>query len=497
MKQKSPNIILIVMDTVRADHLSYYGYHRDTTPNIDKIAEQGTLYDNAFSTAPWTPPSHASVFTGKYPSHHKTMGRNVCLKTENTTVAEVLSENGYRTLGVTCCQILGLGSGFEKGFSRFIEIRESSLTGLIKRKGSLAKDFLRKMIYGPDKGTYQATEEIKNFIKSNNKAKSSPFFVFVNYFTCHTPYDPPSPFKKRYCNEFNESRFYFQELLLNKTLKRTSEKISNSDIDFQRLKWIASGGGGFSFAVKEISVSEAEWKAVESWYDGELAYLDRQIGHLVDFLQEAGIFDNTLLIITSDHGENFGDHGLAVHPLCLYDSLLRVPLIISYPVSMPRKKKISSVVSLVDIYPTILEAAKAKEHKANVDGKSLFPFGEQKIHDFVCAEYGALHTHGFGGLQAWSLSSSTRNKLLKIDKGCKSIRNSRYKYILWDDKEELYDIRNDPKEQVDISSQHPEVIQELKKQLESTIDISYVGPKDFPKGQERQILNRLRALGYV
>lgn len=481
------------MDTVRADHLTCYGYHRKTTPNIDAIAKQGTLYENAFSAAPWTPPSHASIFTGKYPSHHKTIGRDVYLKRENTTIAEALSKQGYETLGVTCCQILGPGSGFEKGFARYVEVKETSLSRLTKRGNSHAKDFLRKMMYGPDKGTYQATEEIKKFIK----VKSNPFFVFVNYFTCHTPYDPPSPFKKRFCQKFDESSLYLQELLVNRLLKRSTERIANSSMDFQKLRWVASGGGGFSFAVKEVSVSEAEWKVIESWYDGEIAYLDSQIGNLINFLKDHNIFDNTFLIITSDHGENFGEHGLAVHPLCLYDSLLRVPLIISCPVLMPKGQKIANLVSLVDIYPTIMEVANVKDDKTKLDGRSLLPSDKQSIHDFVCAEYGALHSHGFGGLQTWSLSSSTRNKLLKIDRGCKSLRNSTYKYILWNDKEELYNIRDDPNERFNISKEHPETTQELKKQLEATIDVSYVGPKDFPREQKKQILDRLKALGYV
>jgi len=487
------------MDTVRADHLSCYGYHRRTTPNIDRIAKQGILYENAFSAAPWTPPSHASIFTGEYPSHHKTLGKDVCLKRENTTIAEVLSQKGYETFGVTCCEILGLGSGFEKGFAQYAEVKESFGSDPVKaftQKNSSVKDLLRKIIHGPDKGTYVATEQIKNFIK-RNKTKRRPFFVFVNYFTCHTPYDPPSPFKKRFCKEFDESTLYLQELLMYRFLKRTTEKITNGNMNLQKLQWIASGGGGFSFSVKEVSVSEDEWTVIKSWYDGELAYLDQQIGNLVNFLKDKHIFDNTLLIVTSDHGENFGEHGLAVHPLCLYDSLLRVPLIISCPALIPKGQKISSLVSLVDIYPTVLEAAKAEDQKEIVDGKSLFPFDGQQIHDFVCAEYGALHTHGFGGLGAWSLNPSTRNKLMKIDKGCKSIRNSVYKYILWSDREELYNIHDDPNEQVDVSKEHPDVAQKLKKQLESTVDISYSGPEDFPTEQRKQILDRLKALGYV
>jgi len=452
------------------------------------------LYENAFSAAPWTPPSHASIFTGKYPSRHKTLGKEIRLKSENTTIAESLAIK-YDTLGVTCCQILGLGSGFEKGFTHYAEVVESSLVRLIKRRRiSELKDFIWRMVRGPDKGTSQATEMIKAFTKQSHRDR--PFFVFVNYFTAHTPYDPPSPFKGRFCNEFDESSLYLQELLANSLLGLTTEKISKRTTDMRKLQWIASGGGGFSFSVKEASVSREEWEIIRAWYDGEIAYLDSHIGNLVQSLKENGILDDTLLLLTSDHGENFGDHGLAVHPLCLYDSLLRVPLIMKYPDIAPTNQKIQGLVSLVDLYPTMTQAAQVKDTQV-IDGKSLFQSDKDGTHDFVCAEYGALHTEAFGGLNAWSLPESTRNKLTKIDRGCKAIRTSTFKYILWRDREELYNIRDDPDELLDISKEHPQVTKELKKKLANTVDLSYAGAREFPKEQKKQIIDRLKALGYV
>jgi len=486
-----PNVILIVMDTVRADHLSSYGYYRKTTPNIDKMARRGVLYENAFTAAPWTPPSHASIFTGKYPSHHKTIGKDVRFKKENTSLAEILSRNGYQSIGVTCCQLLGLESGFEEGFDEFIELKPSSLLSF-KLDKLYYKDSIRNLIYGPDKGTYQATEFIKNFLK-RNYTKKRPFFLFVNYFNSHTPYDPPRPFKKRFYGGFDESRFHIKEILLNK-VRRTAEKISDHNLDIRRLRWIASGGGGFAFAAKKTSVSEKEWEVVKSWYDGEVAYLDYHIGNLVDFLYEKDIFDDTFFIITSDHGENFGEHGLAVHPLCVYDSLLRVPLIMSNPDLTPKGKTISNLVSTVDIFPTIMDLLDIKFDE-KINGKSLYPFEDREIHDFICAEYGGLHTRGFRGLKSWKIASKIKDILGEIDKGCKCIRTLTYKYILSLQKEELYNIRDDPFEQEDISRKSPEIVDSLKRQLENTVDISYYGPKEFKETQE--MLDRLKALGYI
>lgn len=496
--ENAPNIILISMDTVRADHISCYGYHRNTTPNLDSIARQGIVYENAFTAAPWTPPSHASMFTGKYPSHHKTMGKNVRLNNRNSSLAQILSQRGYQTIGITCCKLLGSGSGFERGFQEFFEPKLPSLSSF--KEGFwldrlYQKDYIRTLIYGPDKGTCQAIEAIKRFLKKRRKIKK-PFFMFINYFNCHTPYDPPRPFKNRFCNNFHQSRFYMKEFLSNKALNRTTEKISDRNLNIQKLRWIASGAGGFFFVMKELSVSQKEWEVVKSWYDGEIAYLDYQIGNLIELLREEGIFNNTVLIITSDHGENFGEHGLAVHPLCVYDSLLHVPLIVSCPNVIPERKKISNLASTIDIFPTVMDIANVK-FENNIQGKSLYPFGHRKIHDFICAEYGGLHMRGLGG---WKGKRPLRlNNFKEIDRGCKCIRTLDYKYILTNEKEELYNIRDDPYEQVNIVADHPKATKSLRRWLEKTVDISYFGPEDFPQADEkdREMLKRLKALGYA
>jgi len=491
MHRKRPNIILVVMDTVRADHLSSYGYGRRTTPNLDEIAARGTLFENAFSTAPWTPPSHASIFTGKYPSHHKTIGKDVSFNQTNETVAESLREHGYQTIGITCCQILGRGSGFEKGFNEFVELKKGVLSNS-EFKTLLLKEAIRKYLHGPDDSTSLATETIKNLLKRNRR-KEKPFFLFVNFFNCHTPYNPPRPYKQLYCPAFNESKFYFQEVLANKALRKTTESIADP-LNIQKLRWIASGGGGLAFAAKEISISPEEWEVVKSWYDGEIAYLDHQIGNLAGFLNENDMFDDTLLVITADHGESFGEHGLAVHPLGLYENILHVPLIVSCPLLAMEEKRISTLVSTIDIFPTLLDIAGVDPRK-HIQGKSLHPFENRRIHEFVCAEYGGLHKGGFAGLKAWKISLATKSRLGETDLGSKCIRTDTYKYIWSPQREELYNLHDDPSEENNIQPQHPEIVQSLKEQLRQAVDMSYFGPAEFREKQE--MLNRLRALGYI
>lgn len=504
MTEKFPNIILIVMDTVRVDHLSSYGYHLKTSPNIDKIAEQGVLFENAFSTATWSPPAHASIFTGKYPSYHKTLGTNLYLARDNVTIAEILKANGYSTMGITNCALLGAGTGFERGFQKFVEPSGYVSLELRKRARTLSiildplihapKDFARTLVFGPDGNNIRTNEIIKGFIKTR-QVSGKPFFLFVNYFNCHAPYDPPRPFKEKFCDGFTEPRLYITELLWEKLLGKEREKIVNRNLDMTRLKYIASvnAEARFAFIAGGLQISEEEWEVIRSWYDGEIAYLDHCIGEITNFLCNEGLFENTLIIITADHGENFGEHGLAGHNFALYDSLLHVPLIMSCPSLIPKRKRLAQIVSIIDIFPTVLSLCNL-DVKYDVQGKRLDPFEEREIHDFVCAECGATErTHG--------INSKIDKKLeeIEIEKGCKCIRNSTYKYILRRSTEELYDIRDDPREQTNIATRCPEMTRHLRRKLEQIVDISYFGPRKFlnANDKDKAMMKRLKALGYV
>jgi len=518
-----PNVILIVMDTVRADHLSCYGYHRKTTPNIDRIAELGVLFENAFTTGTWSPPSHASIFTGKYPSYHKTLGRNVYLSKDNATIAEILKAEGYSTMGVTNCTLLRPGTGFERGFQNFLEPFEYfvlplwfhrksyTLSTLLERLFLDPKDFVRALTFGPGKFNAYTNKIIKSLIESDQAGKK-PFFLFVNYFNCHAPYDPPKPFKERFCDGFTEPPLYVMEFILEKILGKTGQKIANRDLDMAKLLKIAGSSGlaRFSYMAKELQISEREWEVVRSWYDGEIAYLDYCIGELISFLCNEGLFDNTVIIITADHGENFGEHGLAGHHFGLYDSVLHVPLIMCCPSLIPRGKRVPEIVSSVDILPTVLSLCNLSV-KDDIQGKRLFPFEERGFHDFICAECEesvarwALTRHATitGALK--SVNSKLQSldivsKLRPIDVGSKCIRNGEFKYIFSaDGREELYDVVNDPTEEKNIINEHPDEARYLRGQLEKTIDITYFGPEEisYDEKERIEIVSRLKALGYI
>lgn len=491
-KSETPNVILIVADTVRADHLSCYGYNRKTSPNIDALVKQGVLYENVFSAAEWSYPSHASIFTGKYPSFHRTLGKDLCLHRENSTIAEILNLKGYQTIGITSNILLSPENGFSKGFQKYVVLDTPYRSFKFMKQSP--KDFIRTLIYGLDWYTYRNIEMIKRFLDECSEKK--PFFLFSNLYGCHAPYDPPRPFKKRFCSSLNEPMLYIIEWLSNKILGNTGERIHDKELDVRKLNRISDDDGQYSFMAKEVEVTEKEWEIVKAWYDGCIAYLDYRIGELVDFLHEKELFDNTLLIITSDHGENFGEHGLASHQFCLYDSLLHVPLVMVHPNIIPKGRKISSLVSTIDILPTILDILNIAKYNNDIQGKSLFPFNDQKIHDYICAECGESVTNI---PTDWVQFKRLRPKLKTYDKGSKCLRTESYKYILSSDqKEELYNVYEDPLEETNIANKYPEKVKCFRKQLENTIDISFFGPKEFPARKEsKEIVSRLQALGYI
>jgi len=469
-----PNVFLAVLDAVRPDHLSCYAYSRKTTPNIDKIAQEGVLFENAFSAAPWTPPSHASIFTGMYPSQHGVLGKNLYLDEEIATLAEILSSKGYETLGICLNPWVSPQTGLDRGFKKLVS--RSSLGYLNRFSSRLSLDWIvfcletniRFMVYNWGKRA-RVFQEIKKWILNSQK-RNKPFFIFVNYFDAHTPYSPPQPFKRKF------------------------EKIHNRNTDLQKISDVFNSRHGYPYVAKEVEVSEEEWDVLKSWYDGGIAYIDFFLGKLFDYLKGRELFDDTSIVITSDHGENFGEHQLANHLFCLYDTLLHVPLIMKYPELTSVGKRISNIVSTVDIFPTLLSALNTKiKSNSKISGVNLIPFENRIYHKYVCAEYGPP-VADIEALKRLSpnVDSSICNK---YNKNLKCIRLNDFKYIVASDgKEELYNLEKDPEESRNIISEFPEKAKELKSLLTAELKGHPVKKRISTFNEEMR--KRLQELGY-
>jgi len=432
-----PNILWIVMDTARADHVSCYGYHRRTTPNIDRIASEGVLFEKAFATAPWTLPSHASMFTGTFPARNGTDAEHLRLDGRFHTVAEVLRSQGYRTHAYTNNVVVG--SSLAQGF----DIYERTNKGLDPKVGpelvdslkiNEARRYLEEFLLMDD-GAYGTNKVAKGWIAEAHQ-DGEPFFVFINYMEPHRSYGRiPAPYDTLYLDE-NVDRATVRELANGVRNKNTR-----------------------NYNAGTVQINAEEFGILRALYDGEISYLDFRIGQLYNYLRELEVLDNTILIMTSDHGENFGEHGLMGHQLCVYDTLLHVPLIIRHPRSFKAGLRLDKQVQLIDIFPTILDITGIEwEGRKELQGHSLIEGTRQDIPRLVIAEHGIWY-----GVLDTSRKLNPGLDLTAYARRLKAVRTEQSKYI-WasDGKDELYDIDRDPHELNNLIDTYPEKARELK-----------------------------------
>lgn len=323
----APNLLFITLDTLRADHLSSYGYERHTTPNIDRLARQGVLFERAIANSSWTLPSHASLFTGRLPHEHQADWLDP-LDGTYPTVAEVLAAQGYATAAFAANTTYVTPEwGLARGFTRF-DVYGSSLADDIGRTlygKKLALNVLPRVGYFDIPGrkqAWQVNREFFGWMDGNNKER--PFFAFLNYLDVHDPYLPVGA---------DEAKL--------------SERVPRGDlVNFQ-----------FQPSVfrRRPTLTAQEIETEVNGYDACLAYLDAQLGQLFEELAARGLEQNTLIVLTADHGEAFGNHDLFGHGNSLYIETLHVPLIFVWPGHVPAGKRIASTVSLHRLPATVLD----------------------------------------------------------------------------------------------------------------------------------------------
>ena len=415
-----PNILWIVMDAVRSDSLSCYGYHRKTTPNIDRLASEGVLFENAISASPWTLPSHASMFTGMYPSKHSTDAEHRYLADDFHTIAELLRSYGYKTFGYSNNPWVGPDTNLNQGFDTYKMNEEGPAHSPLV---NVAMRHIPNPIGAEDAGASQTNEVVEKWIANCYNAKS-PFFIFINYMEAHDPYGN-TPYFRRY---------------LDANISTAKAKgVNQNPIDY------ISGN---------VQMSNEDFEILRALYDGDISYLDFKMNQLFDYLRQLNILDKTVLIITSDHGESFGEHHLMSHMLGVYDTLVHVPLIIVYPKLFKVGSRIVKQVRTIDIFPTILDILGIDwSGVEELQGQTLLqkPWftryevnssSQQRELPVAIAEHEILQDVLNKLIKANpSLDISTYSRTLK------AIRTNEFKYI-WtsDGRDEVYNIREDPKE---------------------------------------------------
>ncbi len=315
LRKTKPHIILIVVDALRADHLSCYGYKRNTSPNIDKFTKDSVLFRNAFSQYPGTVTSLASMLTGLYPNTHRaklaidshTLETLSIVPIDNklTTLAEIIKDYGYLTLGFVSSPLwLNNQLGFEQGFEHFYAIPGYA-------------DILNKNVY----------EVIGKF-------KEKKLFLFMHYIDVHSdsnrlPYEAPYPYSEMFTANYKGN-------------------FRGGEEDVWASLYLAQCN-----LKRRHSLSKVDICYIVDLYDQGIAYMDSEIGNLFNFLKKNGLYGDSLIIITSDHGEAFWEHGNFLHNT-LYDEIMHVPLIIKFPHQLFRGREVNSLVEGIDIFPSIL-----------------------------------------------------------------------------------------------------------------------------------------------
>jgi arylsulfatase A-like enzyme len=326
-----PNVILLVLDTVRGMSMSLYGYPRQTTPELDRFAAQAVVFDNAYATASWTLPSIATMFTGKYAHEHGASWTRP-LPSGQATLAEVFRDAGYATAGfVANVNYSSAEVGLSRGFVHF-EDYTTSLSDILL-SASPGRFVLNNPYFRAAIGFYDTfgrkDARLLNgaFLSWLGEHRQRPFFAYLNYYDAHEPYLPPVPFNTR----------FGPDTLRNKSLIRFK---TNRD----------------AHRINKRAMSAAERLAEEQAYDASIAYLDSQLGRLFAELDRLGLANNTVIIVTADHGELFGEHSLFTHGNSLYLPLLHVPLVLRSP-TLPGGVRISTPVTLRDLARTIVDIA--------------------------------------------------------------------------------------------------------------------------------------------
>jgi arylsulfatase A-like enzyme len=316
---RRPNVVIISIDALRADHLSCYGYARPTSPRIDDFARSAVLYEHSVSQASSTHPSMASMLTSEYPSAFS--GRPFkYVPYSVATVAEAMRNAGYTTGAVVSNVWLKSNLGFDQGFEHYDQ--DSAMSEFYADRGRV--DW---------KNASQVSDAALDFLKKHGRER---FFLWLHYLDPHHPYEPQPPFDKK----FAQPRKDHEELIARLHALTTEEQT----------RLLTRLGDG------EEPMPAETFQAVVDQYDGEIAFTDVQVGRVLDTLESLGVADDTMVVITADHGEEFREHGRWGHGVTLYEEVVHVPLIVRYPGST-EGRRVTDTVRTLDVAPTALAVA--------------------------------------------------------------------------------------------------------------------------------------------
>jgi arylsulfatase A-like enzyme len=437
-----PNVIIILLDAARKDHLGLYGYTRNTTPNLDLLAPDSVVFTNAVTECPWTNPAIASLFTSLPPSAHGVTSYHMgkvgvetdCLNREIKTLAEILKEAGYRTGAFVANHWIGEKTLFDQGFDVF---------------DPLGPEFKPR-----------AARLNKKALAWIEKNRGGPFFAYLHYFDIHGPYQPPEPY---------DTIFHTVP-----PAKFTTEQLHAMD----------AHGGGYISDGREKDGGNLSYYIDK--YDGEIRYVDSRIGGILSRLKELSLYDDSLIIVLSDHGEVFFEHGYYGHGYSIYSEEINIALIIKFPAKLGFQGRSGAAVSLADISTTIFEILGLRFPYPTV-GQSLL--GEP-------AKNGTAGRDLFSEELSPIMKGAPKVALIKGD--LKAIYRPNQSAVT-----EIYDLSKDPAEKSNLLKSNPALAAAMKKEIEARLEdgrelrikLGLIKSTAVIKDQKK--IDQLRALGYI
>jgi arylsulfatase A-like enzyme len=426
-----PNIVFVVLDTVRSDAVGV------NTPAFNRLASKSARFNNAFSAAPWTVPSHGSMFTGRLPSDHGCTFAHPKLSPLQNTIAAQLSENGYNTAAFYSNPWLSdRATGLLRGFSEKQEAVVGGLGQLVSKNG--------------DQGGRKTLSNISSWLKTKN---DEPYFIFVNFLEAHLPFDPPADYRKK--------------LLIDLPID-----------DSVSINW----GHEFNAGLH----SDVDWSRIKRLYEGDVNHADRLFGAL---LKELGDLENTVVIVTADHGENIGDHNLMEHQFSVDETLISVPLILYAP-DYIAPGDYDSPKMTTDIYATILEIS-GIETQELPHSKSLLS-KDISLNRPVVAEYSGPST----GLKSLIVGLNPELDTSNLFSYRRTVRSGNLRLTVADQKVTLHNLESDPKQLSDIALDNESAVNMLLEMLDNPADSKWL-EYDNDVELDPETRRQLESLGYV
>lgn len=410
---RRPNVLLVSIDTLRADHLGCYGYGRTTSPHLDRLAREGTLFEQHVSSSSWTLPAHAAIFTGLSDSGHGCTDVDKALEPRFETLAERFQSNGYATAGFFAGPFLHPGFGFGQGFDLYADCTAYGDRVDADDPARWANAEATRRASHEDVANPRTFAAFESWFAGRG---DEPFFAFVHLWDVHYDFTPPAPYDRMFDPDYtgwvDGRNFFFDERV------------------------------GPDMAARDL-------QHLIALYDGEIAWTDTYVAKLRGALERAGVLDDTVIVITADHGTEFFEHGRKGHRTTLYDEVIHVPLVVRYPKRFPAGVRVAAQTRAVDVAPTLLDVC-GLDALPDVSGESLLPLT------------GDAARRSGAGLRAVSELDSVGRSLL-------SVRDERWKVV--GDRlratTRTFDRRNDPRELRPIEDAASPLVVDALRALES------------------------------